>query len=154
MSSWLVRQSSFIHTLSDTLTHMPCRGLLCWNDNNWITSVISVILVCVASSLSTVWLKKEIVAASTWNAEYRGTEVSHFSLSDHCSGHNTNGSVLTSVIDLRDLCSLANLHQALGAIMTFTQTDYNFKWLFKKNPWWCAQRRAVVRRQRESGRKE
>lgn len=39
-------------------------------------------------------------------------------------------------IDLRDLCSLANQHRALGAIMTFTHTDYNFKWLFKKNPWW------------------
>ncbi len=55
------------------------------------------------------------------------TVVSHFGWSDHSSGYNTNGSVLTNVIDLRDLCSRATLHQALGAIMTFTQTDYNFK---------------------------
>lgn len=50
----------------------------------------------------------------------RVDKVCNFKEGDHCTSYNTNGSVLTSVIDLRDPCSLANLHQAFGAIMTFT----------------------------------
>lgn len=141
MSSQLVRHSSF--TLH--LTHTPHIGLLCGNNKSSIP-IMSVVLCCIFREYSTI-MNKLKCHMKRWYAEWRELRSVIFGWTDGSTGHRTNGLVLISVIGLRDLSSLANQHWALGAIMTFTQTDYNFKWLFKKIPWWNRLRSAVVGRE-------
>lgn len=121
MSSRLVRHSSFAHT--HTNTHFSVE-----------TITIELRLSCrryyFVLHLQRIRRNSEEIVAELHEKLKRmmeRDEVSHFGRRHRCTGHNANGSVLTSVIDLGDLCSPANLHQAFGAIMTFTQTDYNFK---------------------------